>query len=155
MGKTRVSQWVKLFYFMGRSEVLPKQRFTLDTSQVPTRPVLMWINDKEIDEMVGILTDTIDVAVQQSLPRTMRTISKHPISLWTLECILANNERKIALRRYQRSKLMADKISYKRALPKGRLVKRRAKRSSWKQYVSSISCNTPTGKVWKRIRKIR
>ena len=110
--------------------------------------------DKDIDEMVGILTDTIDVAAQQSILRTMGTISKHPVPWWTPECKLANNERKIALR-HQQSKLMTGKSSYNRARAKARLVKRRAKSSSWQQYVSSINCNTPMGKVWKSIRKIR
>ena len=68
--------------------------------------------------------------------------SRRPVSWWNEQCTIANREKKTALRRYQRSRLMVDKIAYSRARSKARFVKPTAKKASWQDYVSSINDNT-------------
>ena len=93
-------------------------------------------------------------AAKDRIPQTKGMPSRRPVPWWIEQCTIANRERKTALRRYQRTRLMVDKIAYSRARAKARLVKRTAKKASWQDYVSRINDNTPAKKVWKRINKI-
>ena len=107
----------------------------------------------DIDELVDIFNDKVHSAAVQSISQTAGQVHGRPVPWWNAECKLVNIERKRALRRYQRTRLLVDKIAYSRARAKARLVKRRAKRSSWQQYVTTINSKTSATKVWKRINK--
>ncbi|KAA0201988.1 hypothetical protein HAZT_HAZT007569, partial [Hyalella azteca] len=81
---------------------------------------------------------------------------KRPNPWWTPACTLANLERKRALRRFQRSGLVADKIAFSRARTRAlaRKVKKDDRSTSWRRYVSRINSDTTQSKVWNRIKKM-
>ena len=103
----------------------------------------------DINEMVEVFNDTLHSGAGQYMPLNTGAIQDRIVPWWNAQCILANRERKAALRRYQRSRLMADKSIYSQA--KAKYVKRQAKHASRQKFVSTINSNTPTNKVWKRI----
>ena len=113
------------------------------------------IEDKNVNELVDIFTNTVQSAAEHSIPQTSGGVRRCPVPWWNAQCTLANAERKRTLRRYQRTRLIADKVTYSRARAKARYIKRQARRLSWQQYVTSINSNTSSTKVWKRINKIR
>ena len=108
----------------------------------------------EVDDFLERFHNAVEAAAQQSIPVSKGTGRKQ-VPWWNAQCMLADRERKKALRRYQRTRSVADKISYNRERAKVRLVKRRARRNSWRQYVSTINSNTSMSKVWKHINKIK
>ena len=112
-------------------------------------------DDKDVNELVKVFSDLVISAAQQSIPQTKGTFTRRPVPWWNEQCTIANRERKRALRRYQRSKLVVDKVAYNRARAKARFVKRNSKRISWREYISGISSNTSAGKVWNRMNKVR
>ena len=95
-----------------------------------------------INELLTVFNNAITFAAQQSIPQTKGTFARRPVPWWNEQCAVANVERKSALWRYQRSKLVLSKIAYNRARAKTRFVKRNAKRTSWQEYISSINSNT-------------
>ena len=94
----------------------------------------------------------IDIA-NRTIPKTNPDIER-PVPWWTPECGQLRQERKTALRKYQRTGLLVDKIIYKRARAKAQYFINNIKRKSWQEYISKINIDTPTSKVWRRIRKI-
>ena len=58
-------------------------------------------------------------------------------------------------RRYLRSLCEANRIAYARACAKQKRTFKKAKRLSWRKYISDISAKTPSSDVWKKIRKLQ
>ena len=112
-------------------------------------------NNNTIDELIEIYNDHIISAANLSIPKSSGKIYPKTVPWWTPECTNANRERKIALRRYQRTKLIADKIAYRRARAIAKRTQNDSKKLSWQKYISSININTPMSKIWKKVQKIR
>jgi len=108
-----------------------------------------------VDELIAYFTNHIIRAANKAIPKSSNRPRPKRNPWWSTECTEAIRNRKTALRRYQRSSLLSDKITYSRAraIAKNTLLK--AKRTSWQQYINSLNVNTPMSKIWKRIRKIR
>ena len=62
---------------------------------------------------------------------------------------------KTFFRRYPRSPCEANRIAYARACAKQKRTFKKAKRLSWRKYISDISAKTPSSDVWKKIRKLQ
>ena len=111
--------------------------------------------DLDCDELIDSFNKHITQAANSAIPKATCTPRPTTVPWWSAECQIAVNHRKEAYRKFNRSKLIIDKIEYcrKRAIAKRVLAE--AKRSSWQRFVSSLNVNTPMNKIWKRIRKIR
>ena len=59
------------------------------------------------------------------------------------------------MRKYRRTKSIADKTALNKATAIARRTKRQARKESWKHYVSSINAETPITKHWIKINKIK
>ena len=94
-------------------------------------------------------------AAKAAIPKSSGKIRPKTVPWWTRECTEANKQRKTALRRYQRTLLINDRIEYCRKRAIAKHVQNTAKQESWKNFVSTVNVNTPMTKIWKRIRKIR
>ena len=114
-----------------------------------------YINHSSTEELVDVYCKHIILAADIAIPRSSGRLLPRKVPWWNEECTLANRQRKQALRKYQRSLLVVDKIAYCRARAIAKRVKFEAKRTSWQKYVSSLNMNTPMKKIWTRIRKIR
>ena len=106
-----------------------------------------------LQERYRTLIDYILETADQHIPKTNPHI-KRPVPWWTPECQQLRQERRSALRRFQRTGILVDKILYKRARAKSQYMLNRIKRESWQKYISKITIDTPASKVWKRIRKL-
>ena len=91
-------------------------------------------------------------AALDSMPMSLVRVIPRRVPEWTQEIILANNERKRALRQYQRTRLVADKITCNRARTRAILIKNRAQKESWKSLVSTLTEDTLMTKAWSRVR---
>ena len=99
------------------------------------------VDNKSVDELVALFNSFIISAANLSIPKSSDKIPLKRVPWWNIECSTANFERKRALRRYQRSKTIFDKISYNRARANAARVKKIARRESWKDYVNSLTSN--------------
>jgi len=105
-------------------------------------------------DMLNTLMDTITSAADENIPKSSGLRQKVRVPWWTDECSRVDTERKRAMRRYQRSGLVVDKISYNRWRARARYTKQQAKKQSWQAYVSTLNADTPMTKIWQRIRKM-
>ena len=114
-----------------------------------------FIEDQSIEMLVDAFNEHIMVAAINSIPQSSNIPRPRRNPWWTQECNEAIRKRKTALRKYQRSSLIIDKINYCRARAIATNTLKNAKKNSWRKYISSININTPMSKIWKRIGKIR
>ena len=96
----------------------------------------------------------IQTAANICIPKTSSNTRTKRTPWWNGYCTQLCNERKQALRKYQRTKLPADRQLYQRARARAQYHIKIIKRESWKQYLSTININTPMSKVWTKIRKM-
>jgi hypothetical protein len=111
-------------------------------------------DDLPVDEMAENFTNALRVAASIAVPRSKGGTTLHRVPWWDDECARANLDRKRALRRFQRSGNMADKIAYQRSRAIAQFVKNTARKKSWQRYISSLNANTPMSKIWQRVRKM-
>jgi len=104
--------------------------------------------------MLETLINSITSAADEHIPKSTGQRQKPRVPWWTDECSRVDTERKRAMRRYQRSGLVVDKISYNRWKARARYTKLQAKKQSWQAYVSTLNADTPMTKIWQRIRKM-
>ena len=108
----------------------------------------------DLNERYQNLIAHIQTAANICIPKTSKTTRTKPTPWWNPFCTQLCNERKQALRRYQRTKLPADRQLYQRARARAQYHIKLIKRESWKQYIGEININTPMSKVWTKIRKM-
>ena len=111
--------------------------------------------DASVEELKERFMTTIKTAASISIPRSKGGPVKHNVPWWNTDCELAKAERKRSLRRYQRTRLMIDKISYNRARAIAQMTNLLARKESWRKYVSSLNSDTPLNKIWKRVNKMK
>lgn len=104
--------------------------------------------------MVDIFETCIQAAANAAIPVSSDRIHPHRVPWWTPECTRLNNERKRALRRYQHTRLVCDKISYNRARARAQYIKNETRKNSWQNYVSTLNMTTPMTQIWARIMKM-
>lgn len=110
---------------------------------------------QSIDQDIDTLYNLIYTAADATIPKTSDTIKSRRVPWWTPQCHTLLAERKRALRRYQRSKLVADKILYKHAKARAAHFIGNLRKKSWTDFISSITSETPMSKIWTKIRKIK
>ena len=91
----------------------------------------------------------------EHIPRTSGKPHRPLVPWWNKKCQLVRKITRTCFRRYLRSPCEANKIAYARAKAKQKRVFKKAKRSSWRKYISEINIKTPSSKVWTKIRKLQ
>ena len=108
-----------------------------------------------VDEAVEYFNSVVIEAADSSIPKTKGVIRTKPVPWWSTELRAALKERRIAMRRFYRTRLAADKITFNRARAKFHHLQRTAQRASWQRYVSNLNDRTPINKVWNMVKKIQ
>ena len=107
--------------------------------------------DSWLDEIVTMITTAADEAI----PKTSGKRVKPSTPWWNPECTKAKKERKRAERALERVNTEFNRIWYKRSCAKCRYTFNEARKSSWQEYVSSLTPNVRPNQVWKRLSKMR
>lgn len=110
---------------------------------------------RSIDDLISFFNNHIIAAAEIAIPKSSPFQQPRKVPWWNAECTQANYLRKRALRRYQRTQLLVDRISYQRERANAKRVKHLARITSWRKYIDTLNINTPMAKIWKRIKKIR
>lgn len=111
--------------------------------------------DATVEDMNQQFVNTVRTAASIAIPRSEGGTVQHNVPWWNAACNLAKSERKRALRRYQRTRLLIDKIAYNRTRAIAQMTYKTARRESWRKYVSSLNSTTPLNKVWKRVNRMK
>ena len=100
------------------------------------------------------ITNQIIQAANSSIPKTKGVIRSRSVPWWNADLEEARRQKLHCLRQYRRSKLLPDKLAFKRARAHMRYLLKRSRHSSWVDYVSSLTESTPINTVWKRVQKV-
>lgn len=114
-----------------------------------------FLADHSIDDIVDKFNNFIGTAAEATIPKSTGMMYRKRLPWWTQQCADSCAARKRALRRYQRSNLLADKIAYHRARAVTKQMLKEARRTSWKGYVNTLTVDTPMSKIWSRIGKMK
>jgi len=120
--------------------------FRKDTEMQP-------LENEQLEDKISKIYDVLRNATNRNIPKSNGT-QKRRVPWWNEECSRVNWERKRALRRYQRTNSLVDKITYNRWTAIARATKREARLTSWQNYVSTINSDTPMTKIWSRVQKM-
>lgn len=126
-----------------------------DLTDLVDRQTDKMLDELSIDELITKFNEIIIQAADLSIPKTSGIQKPKTVPWWNDGCALARSERKNALRRYQRTRSVADRISYNRARARAKHIMHQARVSSWRKYVDSLNINTPMSKIWARVKKIK
>ena len=126
--------------------------------RVHTRKIAINIKDLlgseyNIEEMVEVFGRGVIAAADAAIPRSSGREQKRRVPLWNTDCDAAIIDRRRALRRYQPTTSVADKISYNRARASAKLIQHQARLVSWKRRISEIKEDTRCHRYGRESRK--
>ena len=116
---------------------------------IDSEDMMMYDNDK-----IRVFTENILDIATESIPKTSKNRKKKTNPWFDKDCKEAIKERDRAHRKNRDSPSDQNKERAQFMRAKCRRTIKFKKRSSWRQYVSSINTNTTIKKVWNKIRKI-
>ena len=112
-------------------------------------------NFPSVDAAVDCFHTVVLAAASTAIPTTSGIIRTPPVPWWSAELQAAHREKRAALRRFQHSRLLQDKVAFCRARAVFRHLQTQSRTQSWQHYVSSLTSRTPLSKVWQRVKKIQ
>ena len=74
---------------------------------------------------------------------------------WTPACREAIRERNRAYRIFNNNPIANNLVNYKKCKAKARKIIKKAKRTSWHEFVSIITKDTPTSDIWKFVKRVK
>ena len=95
----------------------------------------------------------IDIA-NNTIPKTGKGTSNKRKPWFTEDCKSAVHHRQDALKAFKRSATSANLDTYRIFRARARRTIRKAKRDSWRSYISKLNSRTPMKKIWDMVRKI-
>ena len=113
------------------------------------------LQEPDVKSKVAKISEIIISAAEGSIPQTSTKPRRIPVPWWNDECGKALKARKKALRIFTKRPTDFNLQIFKQLRAKARQVFKKSQRQSWNDYVSSLTCTTPSTKVWHRINKIR
>jgi exonuclease III len=130
-------------------EDLCHERITEQIFNADSDEMFLANNDK-----MKVLTESILLIATETIPKTSTVPKKKPKPWFDDVCKDIINQRNTAARRMKRFPTQQNVEQFRFLRAKCRRTIKQRKRSSWRQYVSSINSKTPIKKVWEQIRKI-
>ena len=108
----------------------------------------------DIDGAVAEVSEVFIGAARNSIPLSSETITRRPVPWWDAECRTVFQQRRRAERALRRVRSQHNIIMYQRLKAMCRVVFSKARRDSWRAYLSSINSRLSLHKVWKKVQKI-
>ena len=110
--------------------------------------------DQGVQELAEDFTEALFLAAKDSIPMSKGGGVKKHSRFWNDDCDNAVKYRDKMKRKVRNKFDMASFVEYKRSKAVATKVIKKAKRSSWRSFCSSLSYKTKLGKVWKVIKGI-
>ncbi|KAK3871092.1 hypothetical protein Pcinc_023738 [Petrolisthes cinctipes] len=110
------------------------------------------MSGETIDEKMRNLTQNILHTAEVAIPKTSIIRNKREAHWWSTDCREALRKRNRRYRIFDKQPTQNNFIAYKRARAEARRVINRAKRDSWRSFVSTVNRFTPLTKVWSTIK---
>ena len=133
------------------------ERFNLaraDWNKFQSVTAMEMIEDTSVNELNETLTRKILLAATKAIPLIKGHQKTCTAPYWNEACENAKRSKKQLQTRLRRNPNQKNRIAYNRARAQERLCINEARKTSWKNYISTINTSTPSAKIWKKIKKI-
>merc|ERR1711867_149739 len=99
--------------------------------------------------------ETIINAAEQTIPKTSTNPRHIPVPWWNDECKRDIKAREKALEKFKKQPTLENMIEKKKKKAVARRTVRKAKRESWREYVTTLNRESTSKQVWGRIARIQ
>lgn len=112
-------------------------------------------HNQNVNQIIDKFTKQIIQAGEEAIGYKNNYCKRKYVPWWNKECqeIIKNNHR--ALNKYRKNKSPENLIELKRTKAMAKRILKQSRINSWKEYVSSITKDTPTKEIWQKIRRIK
>ena len=104
---------------------------------------------------VESFTRLLNDAVEDSVPKTVFRNRKPKVPWFNNDCKMAKRRRKRALHRFRQAPTLANMLAYRQARARCRFIMKNAKRSSWRDFCSTLDSKAKASTVWRAVRRIK
>ncbi|GBN38063.1 hypothetical protein AVEN_133192-1, partial [Araneus ventricosus] len=111
------------------------------------------IKSATIDEALSYIINTIIEAADSSIPKTSGKRRKQSKPWWNADCQHAYKKQKKAWDIFRRRPTTENFINFKKTRAESRRIQRRSRRTSWRKFVSSITCAISSRQLWTKVKK--
>lgn len=109
----------------------------------------------DINNAIKQLNNIIISSADRNVGKLIINSTKKIVPWWNDTCKTAVRDCKTALNRYRRTRNLTDFVHFKKLKAFARRVLKESKQNSWREYISTITPNTPPTQVWTKIRQIK
>ena len=111
-------------------------------------------SDSNEMQSINKISENIIIAANKFIPKSSQHENKQTKCWWNKQCSIAINNKRHAYNTWRRSGSPIDHLIFKRMRAISRRIICDAKNSSWRKYISTISSQTSSQKVWQKIRTL-
>ena len=104
-----------------------------------------------VESITRVLSDIAD----DCIPKSRATGRRTKVPWFNDQCRAAKRRRKCALRRFRRTPTLANLLAFRNARARCKSIMKNAKRSSWREFCSSLNSKAKASTVWRAIRRIK
>lgn len=105
-------------------------------------------------DLINRISESANICFGQPT-ETEATRNQKRTPWWNEECAAAVRERRKVFRKFQKHPVMENFIQYKKASAKARFTTRTNKQRSLREFISSLTHNTPQSTVWRKIKSFK
>ena len=109
----------------------------------------------DVDSAVDCINSTFLSAAAVSIPRSSANLPLHPKPWWNADCKVTRAAQQRAWVLFRRLPTVPNFIAFKRAKAIARYTRCQSQRSSWREFVSSLSATAGSHIIWGKLRKVR
>ncbi|CAF3490192.1 unnamed protein product [Rotaria socialis] len=111
-------------------------------------------SDSNGTQSINKISENIITAANKFILKSSQHEKKQTKCWWNKQCSIAINNKRHAYNTWRRSGSPIDHLIFKRMRAISRRIICDAKNSSWRKYISTISSQTSSQKVWQKIRTL-
>lgn len=126
----------------------------LYTSEI-TKFTLNISRNSDVDDLIEQITDAINEVASLTIKRKKSPKKNKQVPWWNKECHEAIKKNNEALKKYKKNSITENLIELKKTKALKRRIIKQSKKSSWDNYISTITPNTTPKHIWEKIGKIR
>ena len=109
-------------------------------------------NSCPVESITRILCDIAD---DECIPKSKYTGRRTKVPWFNDKCRAAKRRRKCALRRFRRAPTLANLLAFRNARARCKSIMKNAKRTSWRDFCSSLNSKAKASTVWRALRRIK
>lgn len=131
------------------------QKYDLKKADWDEFTALTEIKEVTDNNILEAIYNKIQAAVNQTIPKITINNSKEKVPWWTTDIAKLIKSRKKCMRKYKKSKLLADFEEYKKVRSETRKNILEQKTKSWNEFLQKINSSTSATEIWNNINIIK